>query len=76
MIAFKMGREEERGAVEFGKGVGGLDDGVAQALKDGDVDRVEDGVLEDGFLDAVLLACGISFSPGGIGKYIYFAFML
>lgn len=58
METFKMGCEEESCAAEFGKGVGGFDDGVAEALKDGDVERVEDGVLEDDVLDVVVLACG------------------
>lgn len=52
-----MGREEECGAVEFGKGVGGFDDVVAEARQDGAVEGVEDGVLEDCVLDAVVLAC-------------------
>lgn len=55
---FKVGCEEEGRAVEFGKGVGGFDDGVAEAFQDGVVERVEDGVLEDGVSDLVLLACG------------------
>lgn len=69
-ITFKMRCEEECCAVEFGKGVRSFDDGVAQALKNGDVDRVEDGVLEDDFSDVVLLVCGIWFSRGAGGHTI------
>ena len=58
MEAFEVGREEEGCAVEFGKGVGCFDDGVAKACEDGAVEVVEDGVLEDDVLDVVFLACG------------------
>lgn len=51
-------RGEEKGrAVEFGKGVGGFDDGVAEAFQNALVERVEDGVLENDVLDVVFLAC-------------------
>ncbi len=73
MEAFEVGREEEGCAVEFGKGVGCFDDGVAKAREDGAVEGVEDGVLEDDVLDVVFLACGwiwISLWLGGGGRCV------
>ena len=51
-----MRGKEKGGAVDLGKGVGGLDDAVAEALQHGAVDRVEDGVLEDDGVDLVFRA--------------------
>lgn len=65
MEAFEVGREEERRAVELGEGVGGFDDGVAEARQDAVVERVEDGVLEDDVLDPVFLACELWISWRG-----------
>lgn len=67
MEAFEVRGEEEGGAVEFGKGVGGADDSVAEALQDALVERGEDWVLECHVLDGVFLACGCCFwmSLGG-----------
>lgn len=55
-----MGREEEGRAVDFGEGARGVDDGVAELLQDGAVERGEDWVLEDdgGGLDGLgVLVC-------------------
>lgn len=61
-----MGRKEKRCAVELGKGVRALDDGVAKTIQNGVVERVEDGVLKDDVLDVVFLACrSESAGPGG-----------
>ena len=60
METFQMGCEEEGCFVEFGKGVGGFDDGVAEGFEDGLVERGEDGVLEDYFLDGVGFAWWVS----------------
>lgn len=48
-----MGCKEKRCAVEFGKGVGGFDDGVAKAFQNDLVKRFKDGVLKDDVLHVV-----------------------
>ena len=53
MEAFKMRGKEKGRIVEFGKGVGGFDDGIAKAFQNGLVERVEDGVLENDVSDVV-----------------------
>ena len=55
-----MGCEEEGCIVEFGKGVWGFDDGVAEGFEDSLVERGEDGVLEDYLLDLVGFAWRVS----------------
>ena len=65
METFKMRGKEKGGIVEFGKGVGGFDDGIAKALENGLVERVEDGVLENDVSDVVSLACRSGFSSLG-----------
>ena len=47
VLAFEVGREEERRAVDEGKGVRGVEDGVAECLQDAAVERGEDWILED-----------------------------
>ena len=70
METFEVGREEKCGAVEFGKGVWCFDDGVAKAFENGVVERVEDGVLKDGVVNVVFLACGSGLAWGGRGYCI------
>ena len=48
-----MGCEEEGCVVEFGKGVWGFDNGVAEGFENVLVEGGEDGVLEGYFLDWV-----------------------
>ena len=68
MQAFEVGREEECCAVEFGKGVRGFDDGVAEAVQNGAVERVEDRVLEDNVLHGVCSAYGSGLASQGGGR--------
>lgn len=65
VVTLEVGCEEERRAVDFGKGVRCVDDGVAEAVQDGAVERGEDRVLEYDVLDPVFLACGVGISRRG-----------